>query len=115
MNCIPFAFLKMRVKNAWEYRKTTNLLENALSASALCKTNKEVSVIISSHNNFVIINLRGTEHLSVRTAGEANSVMSGFFIFLTMIRILVPTMSCIQELRTVITMITFIRVISAAG
>ena len=32
-----------------------------------------------------------------------------FFIFLTMIRILVPTMSCIQELRTVITTITFIR------
>ena len=59
--------------------------------------------------------LRGTEHLSVRTAGEANSVMAGFFIFLTMIRILVPTMSCIQELRTVITTITFIRVISAAG
>ena len=34
----------------------SNLLENALSASALCKTNKEVSVIVSSHNNFVIIN-----------------------------------------------------------
>ena len=33
----------------------SNLLENALSASALCKTNKEVSVIVSSHNNFVII------------------------------------------------------------
>ena len=28
----------------------SNLLENALSASALCKTNKEVSVIISSHS-----------------------------------------------------------------
>ena len=58
---------------------------------------------------------RETGPISVRTAGEANSVMAGFFIFLTMIRILVPTMSCIQELRTVITMITFIRVISAVG
>lgn len=38
----------------------SNLLENALSASALCKTNKEVSVIISSHNNFVIINVKNS-------------------------------------------------------
>ena len=38
----------------------SNLLENALSASALCKTNKEVSVIVSSHNNFVIINVKNS-------------------------------------------------------
>lgn len=44
-----------------------------------------------SKDNFSV-DLEGTEHLSVRTAGEANSVMAGFFIFLTMIRILVPTM-----------------------
>lgn len=38
----------------------SNLLDNALYASALCQDNREISVIVSSHNNFVVINIKNT-------------------------------------------------------
>lgn len=38
----------------------SNLLDNALHASALCQNNKEISVTVSSHNNFVVINIKNT-------------------------------------------------------
>lgn len=38
----------------------SNLLDNAISASASCMSNKEISITISSHNNFVVINVRNS-------------------------------------------------------
>ena len=38
----------------------SNLLDNAISASASCMSNKEISITVSSHNNFVVINVRNS-------------------------------------------------------
>lgn len=38
----------------------SNLLDNALYASSLCKADKEISVIVSSYNNFIVINIKNS-------------------------------------------------------
>lgn len=38
----------------------SNLLDNALYASAYCKNNRKISVIVTSHNNFVVINIKNS-------------------------------------------------------
>lgn len=38
----------------------SNLLDNSLASSVSCENNREISVTVSSHNNFVIINIKNT-------------------------------------------------------
>lgn len=38
----------------------SNLLDNALFASTDCKKGKEISITVSSHNNFVVINIKNS-------------------------------------------------------
>lgn len=38
----------------------SNLLDNALTANAGCESNKTISLTVSSHNNFIIINIKNS-------------------------------------------------------